>query len=81
MSKQPSKRRRIDSKEEIKSTMKELVGEMVPVIVDWVTLKLSQESTVQTGSGTQSQEQDECTSGQNVTPSVPVADVALPTNL
>ena len=52
--------------------MKELVGEMVHVIVDLVTSKLSQESTVQTGSGTQSQEQD--------APSVPVANVVLPTN-
>jgi hypothetical protein len=78
------KRRRIDSKEEMKSTMKELVGEMVPVIVDLVTSK-SQGSTVQTGSVTQSQEQDACTSGQTqanipVTPSAPVPNVALPTS-
>ena len=85
MSKQPRKRRRIDSKEEMKSMMKELVREMVPVIVDLVTSKLSPGSTVQTGSVTQSQEQDACTSGQtqasiHVTPSAPVANVVLPTS-
>ena len=85
MSKQPRKRRRIDSKEEMKSMMKELVGEMVSVIVDLVTSKLSQGSTVQTSSVTQSQEQDACTSGQtqaiiHVTPSAPVSNVALPTS-
>ena len=37
MSKQPRKRRRIDSKEEMKSMMKELAGQMVPVIVDLIT--------------------------------------------
>ena len=60
MSRQPRKRRRIDSKEGMKSMMNELVGEMVPVIVDLVTSKLSEGSTVQTGTVTQSQEQDSC---------------------
>ena len=54
---------------------------MIPVIVDLVTSNLSQGSTVQTGSVTQSQEQDACTYGQtqasiNVVPSAPVANVA-----
>ena len=85
MSKQPRKRRRIDSKEEMKSMMKELVREMVPVIVDLVTSKLSPGSFVQTGSVTQSQEQDDCASRQtqasiHVTQSAPVANVALPTS-
>jgi hypothetical protein len=48
----------------MKSMMKELVREMVPVIVDLVTSILSPGSTVQTGSVTQSQEQDACASGQ-----------------
>lgn len=69
----------------MKSLIKELVGEIVPVIVDLVTSKFSKESSVQTGSGTCTQNQDSCTSRWNqpsidVTPSVPVTNMALPTN-
>ena len=65
--------------------MKELVGQMVSVIVDLITSKLSQGSTVQTGTLAQSQEQNACTSGKTqasiyVTLSAPVANVALPTS-